>query len=284
MTDGTFTTPDASTQSKMTDATLSFSITLAHDHYTLGDEKREYDIRITSSPLKIAQMDAYGIMCVVSFVGEWNVRNDEDWGRAVRREIYLRVPNATDEQEKEQLGILGKEVYWFHTFSNGNWDEAEKIINADAEIRSRFNAFATRWWKVVCELILHKVLTGTYDDWIAGKREAVGLFLENGVEKDEINEQKYNASYKNYKQAYELLQIVKSYCDKMVKCWKQEVNERCEDGRIEEIKKDWAINHFSAIRKSSVIYDRENWFHLIVIVNLNTIVVEKLKNELLQGK
>jgi len=257
------------------------NLTLGADHYKInGGELREYDIRITSSPFKVAAIDAYGMFCIISFIGRWNVEEDKDWVRSISREINHRFPNSTKEEMNEHYANLGKEINWFHGFSNGNWDAAEKIIQEDAEIRHRFNTFATRWWKVVCDLVLTKIYNRTYDAWIAEKRESVGAFLENGVEKEKINEQYYNASYKNYAKSYEMIKTVADYQQKIVSCWGEEVIRRKELGHLDPTQKDWSINLFSSIDKSIIIYDKENCFHLISKTNLNTIVVAKLTETL----
>jgi hypothetical protein len=258
--------------------TKTIALTLNCDHFILdgdGEDKRQYDIRVSNSPFKVAAMDAYGMMCLVSFVGRWSVVDDPDYQKSIRGEIESRVPKATEEQFSEQYALLGKELDWFHRIAVGDWDEMNDKIEADKELRSRFNAFSTRWWKVVCDVVLIKVQKRTYDAWIADKREMIDDFLEDGVQKDKINDAYYNASYKNYAQSYEMISTLAKFQMKMITCWGEECLELAKKGEIDPKKKNWGINHFSAL-KSCVIWDKENVLTFVAKTNLNTIITDKL--------
>ena len=266
------------------------TITLLPDHYLYGNKKEKYDINLTSRPYKVAEADAYGMFCLISFLGKWKVVEDKDFATAITREVQIRLGDkATDEQQQKEYAHLGKETNWFHTFSNGDWDAADKLYKEDAAIRSRFNPFATYWWKITCDVIFTKIQNKTYEKWIAEIREAVGEFLDDGVETDKINEQEYNVSYKNYKTSYELVGRITDYLKRMIVRWEEiavAAASVASGGGVEvgmdkifgENNKDWGINSFSCFKNATrIIYDQNNMFHLFIHAQLNTIITDKLR-------
>ena len=264
--------------------TKRITLTLLPDHYLKDDEKCEYDIKHSSLPYKVAESDAYGMMCLISFLGKWKVKEDKDFSSAISKEVQLRLgEKTTDEERWKEYAHLGKETNWFHTFSNGDWDAAEKQYKEDAAIRSRFNPFATYWWKIVCEVIFTKIQNKTYDNWIAEIRDNVGKFLDDGVKNNKFNEQYYNVSYKNYKSSYDLVGRIAYYLRQMLSTWTEVCLHEEKQGKIDTKKEGWGINSFSCYSNATrIIYDKNDMFHLFINASLNTINGDRLRKECLK--
>ena len=223
------------------------------------------------------------MFCLISFLGKWKVVEDKDFGHAIIREVQSRLGVGEEakgedwsEQQQKEYAHLGKETSWFYTFSNGDWDAADKLYKEDAAIRSRFNPFATYWWKITCEVIFTKIQQQTYEKWLGEIREAVGEFLEDGVEKSKLNEQEYNVSYKNYKTSYEVVGRMAEYLKGMMEEWGAFAKDQI--GMERMVEKDWGINSFSCYKNGTrIIYDQNNMFHLFIHASLNTIIGDKLR-------
>ena len=266
---------------------------LEYDHYTndtTGDTKHEYDFAITSSPFKVALTEVMGVFCMVSFVGEWETggwgssekdrKNSKFWAKAINRLIERDSRNTglSSEELHAKYVEFSIEYKWLHDFSTTDWDANAKIFKEDAECRKRFKAATTLWWKVVCDFITQKVASNTYTEWVALKREQVGEFLEAGVEKGDFGEGKYNASYKNYKTAYDVIQMCAGYCDGLFNAWAARATLYMEEKEEKGVSlpRNWAINTFGASQKSMTIYDRDDCFHFIITSHFNTILTENL--------
>lgn len=233
------------------------SLELDENDYIINGVKKGYDYEIETGSMLFAKMDIYGIFVLVAFVELGSSKamlKDEDYFRAIFK--YSSVSNQN--KDKELFVKLQQDIVWFWEFCNGNWDNSGELLEKDEEIQKRFKAFLPTWWKIVCELFSIKFKSKTGADWLAKKREDVGIFLESGVEKGEINEATYIASYNNYKTAYE-------FCEEMLENFKQIKYSFAKTILVKNYTLDTDdINYWNVISKSTIIYDRENNFHFVL--------------------
>jgi len=253
-------------------------ITLHQEYFELDDKEQEYHILTSTNPTEIACMDCYGMFCLVAFIGDGNTHEygDEDFGNAIRSLHRYEKTKVVDGESSEKYSLELREREesrrWFYEFCNGDWDEAERQVNNDPAIRKKFYSYVSYYWKIVSDLILSKVRNQTYDTWIAGKRDEVADFLEKGIAENKINEQKYNASYKNYKQTYDFIDLIAKYYLSIIKISAEMIEKKGVDTSV----KDWGIANFTGMEKNRVIYDREGLLHFYLKTTFGLVVMKKL--------